>query len=316
MHILPVIGIVLPCCNESDVLPETFTRINAIISDLMIRKIISERSFAVFVDDGSKDNTWELIRDKALKLKNMKGLRLAANVGHQKALLAGLTVFRHDADALITMDADLQDDPHVIEQLVLKFSQGAEIVYAARERRETDTFFKRKTAMMFYGIMKRMKVNIIYNHADFRLCGKRALCALSEFEEVNLFLRGIIPSIGFKSDVIYYDRLERFAGKSKYPIGKMVVFAWEGITSFNNYPLRLVTIIGFLVFFVCLILGAYALLSLILGDTVPGWLSTVLPMYFLGGIQLLCLGIIGEYIGKVYLESKRRPRYFIDEMIT
>lgn len=312
---IPIIGIVSPCYNEELVLNETSGQLNAILKDLAARNIISEKSFAVFVDDGSKDNTWNLIEEKATELTHIKGLKLAGNVGHQNALLAGLISFKDEADALISIDADLQDDVSVIEEMILKFKLGVDVVYGVRKERTTDTFFKKNTALLFYNLMKKMKVNIVYNHADYRLCSKRVLSALAEFGEVNLFLRGIIPTIGFKKENVYYDRLERFAGESKYPFGKMLAFAWNGITSFSNYPLKLVTTIGFVIFFCCLIMSGYALVSLYTHNVVPGWLSTVLPMYFLGGIQLFCFGIIGEYIGKIYIEVKQRPRYFIDKRV-
>jgi glycosyltransferase involved in cell wall biosynthesis len=311
----PIIGIVSPCYNEALVLPETAAQLNEIILDLVERNIISEKSFAVFVDDGSKDKTWNCIEELATKLIYVKGLKLAGNVGHQKALLAGLLTFKEEAGALISIDADLQDDVRVIEEMILKFISGTDVIYGVRKERVTDTFFKRNTALLFYKLMKLMKVNVVHNHADYRLCSNRVLKALAEFGEVNLFLRGIIPSIGFKSEVVYYDRLERFAGESKYPFRKMAAFAWNGVTSFSNYPLKLVTIIGFAVFFACLIMTGYAVFAIHTGDVVPGWLSTVLPMYFLGGVQLFCFGIIGEYIGKIYSEVKQRPRYFIDKRI-
>lgn len=311
----PIIGIVSPCYNEALVLHETATQLNDILKDLVARDIISEKSFAVFVDDGSKDETWKVIEGQAAQLSHIKGLKLAGNVGHQKALLAGLLTFKDEADALISIDADLQDDVRVIEEMILKFKSGTDVVYGVRKERTTDTSFKRNTALLFYKLMKMMKVNIIHNHADYRLCSQRVLQALSEFNEVNLFLRGIIPSIGFSKDVVYYDRLERFAGESKYPFRKMAAFAWNGVTSFSNYPLKLVSIIGFGVFLACLIMTGYALFAIYTGDVVPGWLSTVLPMYFLGGVQLFCFGILGEYIGKIYSEVKQRPRYFIDKRV-
>ena len=311
----PIIGIVSPCFNEELVLAHTAIQLNDIIKDLVFRNVISNQSFVVFVDDGSNDKTWQCIEDNAQKLTYIKGLKLAGNVGHQKALLAGLLTYKDEADALISIDADLQDDVRVIEEMILKFVAGADVVYGVRKERTTDTIFKRNTALLFYKLMKLMKVNIIHNHADYRLCSHRVLKALAEFNEVNLFLRGIIPSIGFNKDVVYYDRLERFAGESKYPLRKMAAFAWNGVTSFSNYPLKLVTIIGFVVFFACLLMTGYAFFAIYTGDVVPGWLSTVLPMYFLGGVQLFCFGIIGEYIGKIYSEVKQRPRYFIDKRV-
>ncbi|WP_293872961.1 glycosyltransferase family 2 protein [Flavobacterium sp.] len=311
----PIIGIVAPCYNEELVLAHTATQLNDIIKDLVLRNVISNQSFVVFVDDGSNDKTWQCIEDNAQKLTYIKGLKLAGNVGHQKALLAGLLTYKDETDALISIDADLQDDVRVIEEMITKFVSGADVVYGVRKERVTDTIFKRNTALLFYKLMKLMKVNIIHNHADYRLCSQRVLKALAEFNEVNLFLRGIIPSIGFNKDVVYYDRLERFAGESKYPLRKMAAFAWNGVTSFSNYPLKLVTIIGFVVFFACLLMTGYAFFAIYTGDVVPGWLSTVLPMYFLGGVQLFCFGIIGEYIGKIYSEVKQRPRYFIDKRV-
>lgn len=315
MNQKPIIGIVSPCYNEAPVLNETSAQLNAIIQDLVLRNVISGESFAVFVDDGSKDQTWNIIEKQAAQLRHIKGLKLAGNVGHQKALLAGLLTFKDEADALISIDADLQDDVRVIEEMILKFKSGTDVVYDVRKERSTDTLFKRNTALLFYKLMLLMKVNIIHNHADYRLCSKRVLMALSEFGEVNLFLRGIIPNIGFNKDVVYYDRLERFAGESKYPFRKMAAFAWNGVTSFSNYPLKLVTVIGFGVFFICLVMTGYAFFAIYTGNVVPGWLSTVLPMYFLGGVQLFCFGILGEYIGKIYSEVKQRPRYFIDKRI-
>jgi glycosyltransferase involved in cell wall biosynthesis len=311
----PIIGIISPCYNEALVLHETSSQLNEIIKELVDDNSISEQSFVVFVDDGSKDNTWNIIEEQSNKLRHIKGLKLAGNVGHQKALLAGLLTFKDEANALISIDADLQDDVRVVKDMIMKFKSGTDVVYGVRKLRTTDTFFKRNTALLFYKLMKLMKVNVVHNHADYRLCSQRVLKSLAEFGEVNLFLRGIIPSIGYSNDVVYYDRLERFAGESKYPFRKMAAFAWNGVTSFSNYPLKLVTIIGFLVFFVCLIMSGYALVAIYTGDVVPGWLSTVLPMYFLGGIQLFCFGILGEYIGKIYSEVKQRPRYFIDKRI-
>ncbi len=311
----PIIGIISPCYNEELVLRETSSQLNEVVHNLVLDGLISEQSFIVFVDDGSKDKTWEVIENQSKDLAYIKGLKLAGNVGHQKALLAGLITFKDESDALVSIDADLQDDVSVIGEMISKFIAGSDVVYGVRRERTTDTAFKRNTALLFYNLMKRMKVNIIHNHADYRLCSKRVLNALSEFGEVNLFLRGIIPSIGFGHDVVYYDRLERFAGESKYPFRKMAAFAWNGVTSFSNYPLKMVTIIGFVIFFCSLLMSGYALFGLYTNNVVPGWVSTVLPMYFLGGVQLFCFGIVGEYIGKIYMEVKRRPRYFIDKRV-
>lgn len=311
----PIIGIVSPCYNEEQVLEETEKQLRNLILDLVERELVSDKSFVVFIDDGSSDATWTIIEQKASESSIVKGLKLAGNVGHQNALLAGLLTYNADADALISIDADLQDDVRIIETMIQKYKLGIDVVYGVRKERTTDTFFKKNSALLFYFLIKKMKSNMIPNHADYRLCSNRVIKALSDFNEVNLFLRGIIPLIGFKKEVIYYDRLERFAGESKFPLRKMLSFAWNGITSFSNFPLKLVTALGFIIFIVCLIMSGYAFMAVFTGDTVPGWLSTVLPMYFLGGIQLFSIGIIGEYIGKIYAEVKQRPRYIIEERI-
>lgn len=311
----PVIGIISPCYNEEQVINDTENQLRNLIVKMVAENLISDKSFVAFVDDGSKDNTWNRIESLASQNKQVKGLKLVGNVGHQNALLAGLLTFNEDADALISIDADLQDDISVIETMIQKFNLGIDVVYGVRKERTTDTFFKRNSAMLFYWFIQKLKSNMIPNHADYRLCSKRAINCLSYYNEVNLFLRGIIPSMGFTSDIIYYDRLARTAGNSKFPLRKMLSFAWNGITSFSTLPLKLVTAVGFIVFFLCLIMSAYAGIAIYTGDAVPGWLSTVLPMYFLGGIQLFSIGVIGEYIGKIYAEAKQRPRYFIDKKI-
>lgn len=313
--LIPIIGIVSPCYNEEDVLNETAAQLSGLIIDLVDREMISNQSFVAFIDDGSTDTTWSIIENKASQNIYVKGLKLAANVGHQNALLAGLMTFNEDADALISIDADLQDDIEIIEQMIEKFKLGVDVVYGVRKERTTDSFFKRNTALFFYFLMKKMKTNVIPNHADYRLCSNRVIKTLSNFKEVNLFLRGIIPLIGFRKENVYYDRLERFAGKSKFPLKKMLSFAWNGISSFSTFPLKIVTVIGFVIFFICLIMSGYATYAIYTGNTVPGWLSTVLPMYFLGGVQLFSIGIIGEYIGKIYSEVKQRPRYVIDKRV-
>lgn len=311
----PVIGIISPCYNEEQVINETENQLRNLIQEMIANNLISDKSFVAFIDDGSKDNTWSFIEKMASENNHIKGLKLVGNVGHQNALLAGLLTFNEEADALISIDADLQDDISVIVQMIQKFNSGIDIVYGVRKERSTDTFFKRNSALLFYWLIQKLKSNMIPNHADYRLCSKRTINSLSYYNEVNLFLRGIIPSIGFSSDIIYYNRLERTAGNSKYPFQKMLSFAWNGITSFSTIPLKLVTAIGFVVFILCLIMSAYAGIAIYTGDAVPGWLSTVLPMYFLGGIQLFSIGVIGEYIGKIYAEVKQRPRYFIDKKI-
>lgn len=243
-------------------------------------------------------------------------MKLSSNVGHQNALHAGLMHFLPNADALVSIDADLQDDINVIHEMIRLFTQdNIQVVYGVRKERKTDSFLKKNTALLFYRIMKWMRVDIIHNHADFRLMSKKVIDALSQYSEVKLFLRGIIPTIGFSNAIVYYNRKERQAGESKYPLKKMISFAWDGMTSFTNYPLRIVTVLSFVVLLFCILASAYALISLYFKEVVPGWFSTVLPLYFLGGVQLFCLGIIGEYVGKIFMEVKNRPKYFIEESI-
>ncbi|RYD75910.1 MAG: glycosyltransferase [Sphingobacteriales bacterium] len=311
----PIIGIVSPCYNEEQVLAETARQLSALLNKFIDKELISPKSFIAFVDDGSRDATWTIIEQHAAANDLFKGLKLANNAGHQNALLAGLLTFNDEADALISIDADLQDDVSVIEEMIVKFRAGNDVIYGVRKERTNDTFFKRNTALLFYYLMQKMKVNVLHNHADFRLCSRRVIKALEGYGEVNLFLRGIIPTIGFQKDVVYYDRLERFAGESKYPFNKMFAFAWNGITSFSTFPLKMVTALGFVIFALCIVMSIYALTSLLFGNTVPGWVSTVLPMYFLGGVQLFCFGIIGEYIGKIYSEVKKRPRYIVEKKV-
>lgn len=311
----PIIGIISPCYNEEQAIDETVNQLLQLLEKMVFSNLISDKSFIGFIDDGSKDKTWQKIEALANQNIQIKGLKLVGNVGHQNALLAGLLTFNDEADALISIDADLQDDISVIAQMIEKFKSGIDVVYGVRKERSTDTFFKRNSALLFYWFIQKLKSNMISNHADYRLCSQRVVHNLSHFSEVNLFLRGIIPSMGFTNDIIYYDRLERKAGDSKYPLRKMLSFAWNGITSFSTFPLKLVTAVGFIVFFLCLIMSVYAGFAIYTGDSVPGWLSTVLPMYFLGGIQLFSIGVIGEYIGKIYAEVKQRPRYIIDKRI-
>jgi glycosyltransferase involved in cell wall biosynthesis len=315
MNKLPLVAIVAPCYNEEEVLNDTTTKLLALMDEMVSSQLIHPDSFIAYVDDGSRDKTWQLIEASHQISKYIKGLKLAGNVGHQKALLSGLLTFKDKADCVISIDADLQDDIRVIKDMIIKFNEGVECVYGIRKERTTDSYFKRKTAELFYTLMLKMKVKVQYNHADFRLASRRVLNGLEEFGEVNLFLRGIFPVIGYKSDVVYYDRLERLLGESKYPLRKMLSFAWDGITSFSVTPLRLVSSIGFIIFGCSLLVMVYAIVSYFLGNTVQGWVSTVLPMYFLGGIQLLCFGVIGEYIGKIYTEVKRRPRYIVDKIL-
>jgi glycosyltransferase involved in cell wall biosynthesis len=266
----------------------------------------------LFVDDGSQDRTWELIYKEGLRNEFVRGLKLSRNVGHQNALLAGLFTAKDLSDCVVSIDADLQDDIKVIREFVLKFHEGYEIVYGVRKGRNTDTLFKRSTAQGFYKIMEKMGVDLVYNHADFRLMSKRAVHELERFNEVNLFLRGIVPLLGFRSDVVYYDRLEREAGETKYPLKKMLAFAFDGITSFSVSPIRFVLIIGLVSFFFSLIFGVYFLTLKFFGNTETGWTSLITSIWLIGGLQLIAIGLIGEYVGKIYKESKQRPKYIVD----
>jgi len=267
-------------------------------------------------NDGSRDRTWEMICDLHKQNPLFEGVKLSRNRGHQNALLAGLMTARNRCDISISMDADLQDDMDAMDRFIEKYNEGCDIVYGVRNKRETDTFFKRETALMFYRLMKGLGVDITFNHADYRLMSNRALNALAEFKEVNLFLRGLAPLVGFQSDVVYYDRSERFAGESKYPFKKMLAFAIDGITSFSVKPLRLITTVGLAIFVVSLFMLLYALVSWITGHTVTGWTSTLASIWMIGGIQLLSLGVIGEYVGKIYNESKQRPRFIIERYLS
>jgi len=309
----PVLGIVVPCYNEEEVLPSSAAKLLEVMSALIRDGKADGKSFVVFVDDGSRDKTWEIISGFSAENRHFRGLKLARNSGHQNALLAGLFEFQEEADCLISIDADLQDDVSAIPEMMDCFAKGHEVVYGVRRKRKNDTILKRFTALAYYKLMKKMGVEVVYNHADFRLTGKRVISELKNYEEVNLFLRGIFPLIGFRSTEVYYDRLAREAGTTKYTLGKMLAFAWDGITSFSIRPLRFVTALGFLIFFISLLLEAYAFASYIWLNIEKGWASTVVPIYMLGGLQLLCIGIIGEYLGKIYKEVKRRPRYSVEK---
>jgi polyisoprenyl-phosphate glycosyltransferase len=308
----PVLTIVVPCYNEEEVLPETIKQLGSLLEEMIAEKLISSQSSLLFVDDGSKDQTWTIIYKESLWKTYIKGLKLSKNAGHQNALLAGMSAAKNLSDCIVTIDADLQDDIQVIRDFVQKYKEGYEIVYGVRKKRETDTFFKRATAQSFYKLMKHMGVNMIYNHADYRLLSKRVIEQLERFEEINLFLRGIIPLIGFRSTIVYYDRKERFAGKTKYPLKKMLAFALDGITSFSVTPIRFISVIGFISFFFSLLFGGYFLWLKFMGNTKSGWASLIISIWLIGGLQLIAVGLIGEYVGKIYKESKRRPRYIID----
>lgn len=310
-----ILYLVIPCYNEEEVLPETSKRLEIKMNDLISKKIISSDSKIVFINDGSRDKTWELIENYNKKNKLFRGINLSRNKGHQNALLAGLMTVKEEADMVISMDADLQDDINVIDEFVKKYYEGNDIVYGVRSKREKDTFFKRTTALAFYKFMKFMGVDIIYNHADYRLMSKRSLNDLSNFKEVNLFLRGLIPLIGYKYAIVEYERNERFAGESKYPLKKMLNFAFDGITSFSVKPIRMITTLGIIIFFISVIMLLYALISLIFGTTVPGWTSLIISIWAIGGLQLLAIGIVGEYISKIYLEVKQRPRFIVEKYL-
>lgn len=307
--------LVVPCYNEEEVLPETSSQLQIIMRKLMVKNKISKESRIAFINDGSKDNTWKIIQQLAETNEIFVGINLARNRGHQNALLAGLMTAKTYADCVISLDADLQDDVNVIEKFVDAYAAGNDIVYGVRSARETDTFFKRFTAESFYKVMQFLGVDIIYNHADYRLMSKRALEGLAEFDEVNLFLRGIVPQIGYPSITVEYERHERVAGKSKYPLKKMLAFAFEGITSFTIAPIRIATVLGGFAFMVSLIMLLYCIVVHFMGKTVSGWASLSVSIWALGGLQLLMLGVVGEYVGKVYLETKHRPKYIIESII-
>ena len=307
-----VLYIVIPCYNEEEVLQETTKELKTKLEKLIKDKVISEKSKVMYVNDGSKDKTWELIKTIKNKEKLFTGISLSRNRGHQNALLAGLMTAKEYADIIISMDADLQDDINAIDEMVKKYYEGNEIVYGVRSARKKDTFFKRFTAESFYKIMNKLGVEVVFNHADYRLTSKKVLNDLENFEEVNLFLRGMFPLIGYKSDVVYYERNERFAGESKYPLKKMINFAVDGITSFSVKPIRLILNVGIIIFIISIIMIIYALINKIIGNTVSGWTFIVCSIWLIAGVQILSLGVIGEYIGKIYNETKRRPKYIIE----
>ena len=312
----PVLYLVLPCYNEEAVLPVSIPMFLEKLEEMLFHGKIDQESRILLVDDGSRDRTWELICQMAEKDCRCIGIRQSRNRGHQNALLAGLMTVKDICDAAVSIDADLQDDVSAIESMVDAFTQGFDIVYGVRSSRKTDTFFKRTTALMFYRLMSGLGANSVYNHADYRLMSHRALQFLSEYPERNLFLRGIIPTIGYKTTCVYYERKERFAGVSKYPLRKMINFAIEGITSFSTRPIRLISSMGFLILFITLVMAIYTLVSFFIGRTVEGWTSLMLSFWFLGSVLLIAIGTIGEYIGKIYIEVKQRPRYNIETFLT
>lgn len=307
--------IVVPCYNEQEVLGETSKRLKIKMSDLIKRNLIHEESKVVFVNDGSKDTTWEIIRSLHEQDPLFCGVNLSRNKGHQNALLAGLMTVKDYADMVISMDADLQDDIDAVDEMIEKYYEGYEVVYGVRSARDTDTFFKRFTAEGFYKLIDKLGGEVVYNHADYRLMSKRALEGLEQYKEVNLFLRGIIPMVGYNSTSVFYERQERFAGESKYPLKKMLAFAFDGITSLSVKPIRMVTLLGTAVFFMSVLMALYYFIGAFAGNTVPGWVSIMISVWALGGLQLLAIGIVGEYIGKIYLETKERPRYIVKEFL-
>lgn len=308
------LAIVVPCYNEEEVFPTTVARLLALLDGLQARGAVTPDSFLLFVDDGSRDRTWALIEEHTARDRRVHGLKLSRNCGHQNALLAGLALA--DADALVSIDADLQDDPEVITAMVAKYHEGCEVVYGVRNSRASDSAFKRVTARGYYRTMQLFGVEIVYDHADFRLLSKRVVAHLQEYAEVNMFLRAVIPLLGFRSDIVYYERAPRFAGISKYPLRKMLAFAITGVTSFSVAPLRFITLLGFLTFMFSFVMVFWVLYGKLMhGNVIPGWASSVIPIYFLGGAQLLSIGVLGEYVAKIYLESKRRPRYIVEKQV-
>lgn len=309
------LAIVVPCYNEQEVLHETTKRLISLLKDIEHQGKIQDGCI-LYVDDGSCDHTWFLIEELATQHKYVKGLKLAHNVGHQQALWAGLEhALEMQFDAIVSIDADLQDDVNVIEEMIDRFNEGTDIVYGIRRERKTDTFFKKHTAQVFYKLMNAMGGDVIYNHADFRLMSKRALTALIAHPERNLFLRGLVRSLGFPSTFVYYDRSERFAGESKYPLSKMLNFAIDGITSFSVKPLRIITTFGVIFMLIAIGIIGYAIYSYLTGYAIQGWTSLLISLWFIGGAILTAIGTIGEYIGKIYKEVKRRPRYFVEKTI-
>lgn len=307
-----ILYVVVPCYNEEACLDETTKRLSKKLDDLTKKNIIDKKSRIVYVDDGSKDKTWE-------KIKSFKtpviGVKLSRNRGHQNALLAGLMYAKDHANVIISMDADLQDDIDAVDKMLEKYSEGYEVVYGIRSERKTDSAFKRNTALAFYKLMNKLGAEVVYNSADYRLMSKRAVEELSNFEEVNLFLRGLVPLIGLKSTTVEYPRAERFAGESKYPLRKMLKFAWDGITSFSIKPIRMILWLGVIIFIISLFITLYSLIMKLVGNTVSGWTFIICSIWILGGLQMISLGLVGEYIGKIYAESKKRPRFIIEKIV-
>lgn len=312
---MSVLYIVIPCYKEQEVLHETASRLQTKMEGLISANKISPESRVMFVNDGSTDQTWPIICELHEKNPLFSGVNLSRNRGHQNALLAGLMTAKERADMVISMDADLQDDINAVDEMVDQFYEGCDIVYGVRSSREKDTFFKKFTAEGFYRVMNFLGADTVFNHADYRLMSKRALEGLEQFKEVNLFLRGIVPMIGYKTDVVEYERGERFAGESKYPLKKMLAFAMEGITSLSTKPLQYITGLGFLIFAVSILMLIYFIAQWAIGGTVAGWASVICSVWAIGGLILLSIGVIGEYTGKIYMETKARPRFIIQDVL-
>ena len=305
----------IPCYNEEEVLRDSAQKLSDKFSKMMLEGKITDDSKIVFIDDGSKDKTWSIISDLHKENPVFQGIKLTRNRGHQNALLCGLITLKDKADAVISIDADLQDDINTFDEMVEKYENGCDVVYGVRSKRETDTFFKRFTAEAFYKILNKMGAKVIFNHADFRLMSKRALNAFAEYKETNIFLRGMVPLIGYKSDIVTYERFERLAGESKYPLKKMLALAWEGITSLSVKPIRIITFIGLISVLISIIMLLIFLIQWICGVTVAGWTSIIFSIWLLGGLQIFAIGIVGEYIGKIYLETKHRPRFIVEKFL-
>lgn len=310
------LAIVVPCYNEQEMLPISIPRLIGVLEDLVSKNKIDSSSYLLFINDGSKDNTWDILESEHQKDFRIRAIKLARNRGHQNALLSGLFTAAKDADITVSIDADLQDDISKIEEMVDLYHDGCEIVYGVRGDRKTDSAFKRTTAEGFYKFMKLMGVETVYNHADYRLMSKKALEELAKYEETNVYLRGLVPLIGYKTGTVTYDRTAREAGESKYPLSKMLSLAFEGITSFSVKPISMIITLGVAVLFICFVAAIYAFVSYFTGNVEDGWTSLILSIWFLGGVQLVCIGIIGEYIGKIYKEVKRRPKYNIETYLS
>ena len=309
------LALILPCFNEQEVLQHSYERLKHKFNELITKNIINEHSNIAFVDDGSRDSTWSIIESLTLKDKHIIGIKLSRNFGHQNALIAGFETLIDKYDCYITLDIDLQDDINTLELMLEKYYQGASIVYGVRDDRETDSFFKRFSAELFYKVMHKIGIHTIYNHADYRLADNAVLKEFSQFKEGNVFLRGLFPLVGFKHDIVYYKRMERHAGDTKYPFLKMLKFAWTGITSFSSFPMRLILWLGVILFCFSILTGIFSFYIKMTGQTTPGWASLVLLISSISGIQMISLGLIGEYVGKIYMELKNRPRFIIEKTL-